>query len=113
MHPIDDIWLAKIAGALCGVIISMVMIAPESNKNAFYRLGLGSAGGIIFSPITMNVLPFFRGDGGMEYHLAAACLTGFACWFILEGIARLLASDKYIARLLEEVLRLKRPDDEQ
>ena len=109
MHPLDDAWLAKAAGAVCGVLISLVMVAPDGTKNAFYRLALGTVGGIIFAPITQNVLPFFKGDG-IEYHMAAGCITGFACWFILEATARLLASDKWVTRVLEEILRIRGSD---
>lgn len=101
-----DAWLAKAVGSFCGVLISLVMIAPEGTKNALYRVVLGFVSGVIFSPTVMSLFPWFRGDT-IEHHLAAGTLAGFSVWFVLEGLARILSSRKTLQRLIEEMLRIR------
>lgn len=105
---IDDwsgTWVFKSMGALAGVLASLVIVAPESTKNALYRAIIGVVMGVIFSPATQNLVFFLDGDG-LEHHLAAGAATGFTVWFILEGVARLLSSRDTVTRLLEELLRI-------
>lgn len=107
------IWAAKFFGAVVGVLISMVMVAPKNTANGLYRILLAPIAGVIFAPGMQNVLWFLQGSS-LEHHMAAACAAGFTCWFILEFAARMLSSEEWLHRLLEEVLRLKRqPPDEK
>lgn len=102
----DEKTIAKVVGVLAGTLLSLVMVAPASTRNALYRILFGSLGGVIFTPVTQALIPVFRGDH-FEILVAAAAATGFTCWFILEFIARIMSSRNTLARLLEEVLKLK------
>lgn len=100
------IWAAKFFGSVVGVLISMVMVAPKSTANGLYRILLAPVAGTIFAPGVQGMVWFLHGST-LEHHMAAACAAGFMCWFVLEFIARLISSDEWLTRLLEEVLRLK------
>lgn len=100
------IWAAKFFGSVFGVVLSMVFVAPTNSRNALYRILLAPIAGVIFSPATMALIPFLRGEL-LEHHMAAGCAAGFSCWFILESGARMLSSKEWLEKLLEEVLRLK------
>lgn len=102
------IWAAKFFGAVFGVVLSMVFVAPTNSRNALYRILLAPIAGVIFAPATMALVPFLRGDL-IEHHMAAACAAGFSCWFILEAGARMLSSRQWLEKLLEEILRLRGP----
>lgn len=102
------VWAAKILGSIVGVGISMIMIAPRSVQNGIYRAFLGTVAGIIFAPATQRVLWFLDGDE-LEFHVAAACATGFVVWFVLEAVARFVSSRDTLRRLLEEMVRLGGP----
>ena len=93
-------------GAFIGVTASMIMVAPESTKNAFYRGVVGLVMGFIFAPTASQVLWFLEGDT-LEHVAARAAATGFGVWFILEGVARLLSSKTTVTGLLKEFLRIK------
>lgn len=101
-----SIWAAKFFGAVVGVLISMVMVAPKSTANGLYRILLAPVAGVIFAPAAQGVLWFLQGST-IEHHMAAGCAAGFVCWFILEFTARMLSSEEWLTKLLEEVLRLK------
>jgi hypothetical protein len=100
------IWAAKFFGSVFGVVLSMVFVAPTNSRNALYRILFAPIAGVIFSPATMALMPFLRGEA-IEHHMAAGCAAGFSCWFILEFAARLLSSREWLEKLLEEVLRLR------
>lgn len=105
----DDKWLpfaAKVFGVACGTLLSLVLIAPESTRNALYRIFFGGLGGVIFMPITQRIIPFFAGDQ-LEIIVAASAATGFVCWFVLEFVARVLSSRVTLDRLFVELLRLR------
>lgn len=102
----DEKTLAKVVGVLAGTLLSLVMVAPASTRNAFYRIFFGGLGGVIFTPVTQALIPVFRGES-FEILVAASAATGFTCWFVLEFIARIMSSRNTLARLLEEVLKLK------
>ncbi|GLQ09263.1 hypothetical protein GCM10007913_11950 [Devosia yakushimensis] len=101
-----SIWAAKFFGSVVGVLISMVMVAPKNTRNGAYRILLAPIAGVIFAPAAQSVLWFLQGST-IEHHMAASCFTGFSCWFILEFTARMLSSEEWLRRLLEEVLRLR------
>lgn len=100
------IWAAKFFGSVVGVLISMVMVAPKTTANGLYRILLAPIAGTIFAPGVQGMIWFLDGST-LEHHMAAACAAGFMCWFVLEFIARMMSSDEWLTRLLEEVLRLK------
>jgi hypothetical protein len=105
----DEKWLplvAKVFGVACGVLLSLVLVAPESTRNALYRIFFGGLGGIIFMPVTQRLIPVFSGNE-TEIIIAASAATGFVCWFILELIARAMSSRVTLDRLLAELLRLR------
>lgn len=97
---------AKYFGAAFGVLLSMIFVAPTNSRNALYRILCAPITGVIFSPSTQALLPFLQGTG-FEHHMAAACATGFVCWFVLEAGARMLSSGEWIEKTLAEVLRLR------
>lgn len=103
---LDERLLAKAVGVFAGTLLSLIMVAPESTRNAFFRVVVGCVSGVIFTPITQQLIPVFRGDT-FEILVAASAATGFTCWFVLEFIARIMSSRNTMARLLEEVLRLR------
>ena len=105
-----QVWVAKTLGAIVGVGISMVMIAPRSRINGVYRAFLGTVAGVVFAPATQNLVFWLHGDS-IEIIVAASCATGFTVWFILEAAARFLSSKDTLRRLLEEMVRLKGPDN--
>lgn len=101
-----SIWAAKFFGSVVGVLISMVMVAPKGTANGLYRILLAPVAGVIFAPAVQGIVWFMQGST-LEHHMAAAAAAGFSCWFVMEFIARMLSSDEWLTRLLEEVLRLK------
>lgn len=101
-----SIWAAKLFGSFFGVLVSMVMVAPKSTVNALYRILLAPIAGVIFAPSVQGLIWFLNGSS-LEHHMAAGCAAGFTVWFILEFTARMMSSDEWLTRLLEEVLRLK------
>lgn len=101
-----SIWAAKLFGAVFGVLLSMVMVAPKSTANGVYRILLAPIAGVIFAPAVQGMIWFLQGPS-LEHHMAAACTAGFTCWFVLEFTARMLSSEEWLTKLLEEVLRLK------
>ncbi|SFV31417.1 hypothetical protein SAMN05216456_1334 [Devosia crocina] len=101
-----SIWAAKFFGAVVGVLISMVMVAPKSTANGLYRILLAPVAGVIFAPGVQGIFWFLQGST-LEHYMAASCFAGFSAWFVLEFTARMLSSDEWLTRLLEEVLRLK------
>lgn len=101
-----SIWAAKLVGAVVGVLISMVMVAPKSTANGLYRILLAPIAGVIFAPAMQGLVWFLQGST-IEHHMAAGCAAGFTCWFVLEFTARMLSSEEWLTKLLEEVLRLK------
>ena len=101
-----SIWAAKLVGSVVGVLISMVMVAPKTTANGLYRILLAPVAGFIFAPAMQGMVWFLQGST-LEHHMAAACAAGFSCWFVLEFTARILSSDEWLTKLLEEVLRLK------
>jgi hypothetical protein len=98
-------WIAKLAGAIIGVMISMIMVAPKSARNAFYRAAVSIPAGVIFAPSAQSAIFFLQGNE-LEHHVAAGCATGFTCWFILEATARFMSTEDTLRRLLEEMVRL-------
>lgn len=102
---------AKTIGVLAGVLLSMVMVAPESTRNAFMRVFFGFIGSFIFTPVTQNLVPWLRGDS-FEIIVAAGCATGFVCWFILEFTARLMSARKALDRLFIGMLKMRGIDAE-
>lgn len=107
-----QIWAAKFFGSAFGVLLSMLLVAPKTSRNALYRILFAPIAGVIFSPATQNLVWFLKGDS-LEIHMAAACATGFTCWFIIEAYARWLSSREWIERTLEEILRLKNGGDKK
>lgn len=101
-----SIWAAKFFGSVVGVLISMVMVAPKNSRNGAYRILLAPVAGVIFCPAMQGMLWFLQGST-LEHYMAASCAAGFSCWFVLELCARLLSSEEWLQRLLEEVLRLR------
>ena len=101
-----QIWAAKYFGAAFGVLLSMLFVAPATNRNALYRILFAPIAGVIFSPAIQNLIWFLQGQG-LEHHMAAACAAGFTCWFILEYVARLMSSREWLQKLLDEILRLR------
>ena len=102
----DEKLLAKAVGVFLGTLLSLVMVAPENTRNAIYRVVFGGIGGIIFTPITQALIPVFRGSS-FEILVAASAATGFTCWFILEFIARIMSSKLTMARLFQELMKLR------
>jgi len=105
-------WAAKFIGAVIGVMISMIMVAPKSARNAVYRAAVSVPAGVIFAPSAQSAFGFLQGTT-IEHHLAAGCATGFACWFVLETTARFLSTEGTLRRLLEEMVRLSGKDDDK
>lgn len=48
-----------------------------------------------FSPATMSLMPFLRGEA-IEHHMAAGCAAELCSWFILEFAARMLSSREWL-----------------
>lgn len=98
-------WAARGLGALLGVIASMMIIAPEGTRNAFYRLWVGLTMGAVFSPVLRGV-SWLSGDD-LDFVLARAALVGVVIWMVLEGLTRFLSNTDWLVRLAQEVLRLR------
>ncbi len=96
----------RAAGATFGVLLSMIFVAPENTRATWYRLIFAPPAGFVFARPMQNVLWFLQGDG-WEYTMPAAVAAGFVGWFMLEAAARGMASQKWIERTLEEILRLR------
>jgi len=101
-------WVARGLGALLGVISSMIMVAPEGTRNAFYRLWIGIVAGMIFAPFIPNLpgLGGLAGDGVSNF-IARSFVSGFGVWFILEATARMLSNTDWIVKIAQEVIRLR------
>lgn len=101
-------WLVRGIGALIGVIASLIIVAPAGTKNAMYRAWVGVSMGVIFAPVVPQ-LPWMAWLAGIsvEHILARAAFAGFATWFALEFIARMLSSTDWLVRLAQEILRLR------
>ncbi|MDR3414977.1 MAG: hypothetical protein P4L83_02225, partial [Nevskia sp.] len=62
-------------GTIVGVLISMVMVAPRSWRNAIYRALCSVPAGFIFAPAMPRLLWFLQGDD-WDMRMAAACAAG-------------------------------------
>lgn len=98
-------FIARLLGALLGVVATMMIIAPESTRNALYRMWVGITMGAIFSPILSN----FNWLSGVALDLviARSAASGFIVWFILEGTARFLSNTDWLVKFAQEILRLR------
>ena len=98
----------RLIGALIGVLVSMIMVAPDTSRAALYRFLVGLTMGFIFAPVIPNVygMGFLAGDG-TDFVLARGAATGFAVWFILEAAARLLSSRDWIVATAKAIIDLR------
>lgn len=105
-------WILRIIGSVIGAITSLIMIAPEGTRNAFYRFFVSFIMGIIFAPMVAGLPMFGWLEGATyEHYLARGAAASFPIWFILEGFARVLSSTEWMEKLATEVLRLKKGDN--
>lgn len=97
----------RLIGALLGVLASLIMVAPDGTRHAFFRVLVGITMGFIFAP-TVHQLPMmgFLSGNGTEFILASGTAAGFAVWFILEAVARLLSSTDWIVKTLRALVEM-------
>lgn len=97
----------RVIGTILGVLVSLIMVAPEGSRNAFFRVLGGLVMGFIFAP-TIHHLPmlgFLSGDSA-DFMLARGATAGFSVWFILEAAARLLSSTDWIVKTAKAIIEL-------
>jgi hypothetical protein len=101
-------YLLRLIGALLGVLVSLVMVAPEGTKAAFYRVLVGVTMGVIFAPVmgSLPLLSFLAGET-TDLIIARSAAAGFSVWFILEAIARLMSSTDWIVKTAKAIIELR------
>lgn len=99
---------ARALGAVLGVLASLIMVAPESTRGAFYRVLVGVTMGFIFAPVVPNLplMGFLSGDT-TDVALARSAAAGFSIWFVLEALARFMSSTDWIVRTLKAMSELR------
>jgi len=103
---------ARSVGVLIGVLASLVLIAPEGTRNAFYRIVFSFLMGVIFAPIAANLplMGWLAGDGN-DHIAAQGAAVGFVIWSVLEAIARFMSARDTLDRMLREMARLRGKGD--
>ena len=81
--------LLKSIGAFAGAVLALLFVPPKTIKG-FIRRGVAALiSGPIFGPYVQSYAGFADDWQGI---LAAACLAGFASWWIMGNIVKLAQS---------------------
>ena len=92
--PMTDalVWTAKAAGALAGSLVSLAYLMPRGRRDAFLRLGVGVAVGLVFGGTAgvkiADWLDVLGKVHPMEIALVGAASCSLASWWTLGALER-------------------------
>ncbi|TPW32970.1 hypothetical protein FJU11_00575 [Pararhizobium mangrovi] len=87
------IYLAKIAGALAGALISLVYLLPHTHREASSRFFIGVVSGLVFGGAVGTALAERFGIVGMlsapEQMLMGSAAASLSAWWVLGALSRI------------------------
>lgn len=78
---------ARFVGAIAGAFLALVFIQPRTMREFTSRAGASVVAGVIF---THPLRAYLGWERDLESILAAACIAGFACWWVMGLVVRAL-----------------------
>jgi hypothetical protein len=107
-------WILRGLGTLLGVLVSLVIVAPEHTKAALMRVAVGVIMGFIFAPtiphwsfLGLGAPASFLAGEGSDLVLARGAATGFVIWFVLEFVARLMSSTEWLEKMVKNLVAMR------
>ncbi|MDD9910835.1 MAG: DUF6107 family protein [Ahrensia sp.] len=86
------LWLAKLVGAMAGSLISIAYVLPHGRREAFLRLGVGVATGVVFGGTVgaklFDVLGLLDKISVVEMTLVGAAACSLFAWWGLGMMRR-------------------------
>lgn len=86
------LWLVKLAGALAGSLISIAYVLPRGRREAFLRLGVGVATGMVFGGTVgvkiVDLLGLLDKISLVETSLVGAAFASLCAWWGLGALRR-------------------------
>lgn len=74
-------WVAKLAGAIGGSVISLAYLLPRNRRDAFQRLCVGLVCGVLFGPLVSAKLTAWGfAAGELEQLMGSCAFTSAISW---------------------------------